>query len=78
MVNATPPLGIPTRLMDQNEKVRIALVIIFSLRIHQFHLEPRISQQMPSYKQILIFIQKGDESQVKMLTFSVFRMFHFA
>ena len=41
--------------MDQNQKLRIALVIIFSLRIRQFQLEPRISQQMMSYKQISIF-----------------------
>ena len=61
--------------MDQNQKLRIALVIIFSLRIRQFQLEPRISQQMLIYKQISIFVEKGDESQVKILTFSVFLMF---
>ena len=41
--------------MDQNQKLRIALVIIFSLRIRHFNLEPRISQQMMSYKQISMF-----------------------
>ena len=45
--------------MDQNQKLRIALVIIFSLRIRHFNLEPRISQQMLNYKQISIFIQEG-------------------
>ena len=64
--------------MDQNQKLRIALVIIFSLRIRQFQLEPRISQQMLTYKQISIFVEKGDGSQVKILTFSVFRMFDLA
>ena len=61
--------------MDQNQKLRIALVIIFSLRIRHFYLEPRISQQMLTYKQISIFIQKSDKSQVKNLTFAVFLMF---
>ena len=41
--------------MDQNQKLRIALVIIFSSPIRQFNLEGRISQQMMSYKQISIF-----------------------
>ena len=41
--------------MDQNQKLRIALVIIFSLQIRHFNLEPRISQQMLNYKQISIF-----------------------
>ena len=48
-------LDVWPRLIDQNQKLRIALVIIFSLRIRQFQLEPRISQQMMSYKQISIF-----------------------
>ena len=61
--------------MDQNQKLRIPLVIIFSLRIRQFQLEPRISQQMLSYKQISMFVEKGDESQIKILTCSGFRMF---
>ena len=64
--------------MDQNQKLRIALVIIFSLRIRQFQLEPRISQHMLTYKQISIFVDEGDESQVKFLTGSVFRMFDIA
>ena len=41
--------------MDQNQKLRIALVIIFSSRIRHFNLEARISQQMMSYKQISVF-----------------------
>ena len=31
---------------------------MFSFRIRQFHLEPRISQQMMSYKQITFFHKK--------------------
>ena len=60
--------------MDQNQKLRIALVIIFSLRIRQFQLEPRISQQMLIYKQISIFVEKGDESQVKILTLTAVKL----
>ena len=60
--------------MDQNQKLRIALVIIFSLRIRQFQLEPRISQQMLIYKQISIFVEKGDESQVKFLTLTAVKL----
>ena len=41
--------------MDQNQKLRIALVIIFSFWIRHFNLEARISQQMLNYKQISIF-----------------------
>ena len=41
--------------MDQNQKLRTALVIIFSLRIRHFNLEPRISQKMMSYKQMSMF-----------------------
>ena len=67
-------LDVWPRLMDQNQKLRIALVIIFSLRIRHFNLEPRISQQMMSYKQISMFVKRGDGSQVKILTFSVFWM----
>ena len=47
----------------------------FSLRIRHFNLEPRISQQMLTYKQNSIFVEKGDGSQVKFLTCSVFWMF---
>ena len=60
--------------MDQNQKLRIALVIIFSLRIRHFNLEPRISQQMMSYKQISIFVEKGDELQVKILTLTAVKL----
>ena len=60
--------------MDQNQKLRIALVIIFSLRIRQFQLETRISQQMLIYKQISIFVEKGDESQVKILTLTAVKL----
>ena len=64
--------------MDQNQKLRIALVIIFSLRIRQFQLEPRISQQMLTYKQISIFVEKGDESQVKILTLTAVKLHFFS
>ena len=40
--------------MDQNQKLRIALVLIFLFRIRHFNLEARISQQMMTYKQISI------------------------
>ena len=60
--------------MDQNQKLRIALVIVFSLRIRRFQLEPRISQQMLTYKQISIFVEKGDESQVKILTLTAVKL----
>ena len=60
--------------MDQNQKLRIALVIIFSLRIRQFQPEHRISQQMLTYKQISIFVEKGDVSQVNMLTLTAVKL----
>ena len=60
--------------MDQNQKLRIALVIIFSLSIRQFQLEPRISQQMLIYKQFSIFVEKGDESQVKILILTAVKL----
>ena len=60
--------------MDQNQKLRIALVIIFSSRIRHFNLEPHISQQMLIYKQISIFVEKGDESQVKILTLTAVKL----
>ena len=60
--------------MDQNQKLRIALVIIFSSPIRQFNLEAHISQQMLTYKQISIFVEKGDESQVKILTLTVVKL----
>ena len=60
--------------MDRNQKLRIALVIIFSSPIRQFNLEARISQQMLIYKQISIFVEKGDEPQVKIFTLTAVKL----
>ena len=48
--------------------------IIFSFRIRYFNLEPRISQQMLTYNQISVFVEKGDESQVKSLTLTAVKL----